>query len=401
MRTPGRPRTTALAAAALLLAGCAGGDPDEDIGPPDPATATVGATPDGGAGEGTPAAGGTPAATPAGTPAAAPAPAAAPPADAEVRVEAVVAEGLDAPWGLAPLPGGDVLVSQRDEGDVVRVSPDGSVRAVGAVPGVEHGGEGGLLGIALSPGFARDRLLYAYHTAEDGNRVVRMTYDGRGLGEPEVVLDGIAAGSTHNGGRIVFAPDGTLLVGTGDAGDRSSSQDPSSLNGKVLRVTPDGAPAPGNPDPSSPVLTSGHRNVQGIAVDGRGGLWAAEFGQDTWDELNRLRPGGDHGWPEVEGRAGEDGYVDPVVQWRPEDASPSGIAVAGGAVYVAGLRGERLWQVPLQGGEPRAWLEGELGRLRTVEPTADGRGLWLLTSDTDGRGDVDDGDDRLLRLSLV
>jgi glucose/arabinose dehydrogenase len=317
-----------------------------------------------------------------------------------VTVAQVVAEGLDAPWGLAPLPDGAVLVSQRDEGTVVRVAPDGAVTEVGEVPGVAHGGEGGLLGLALSPGFARDRLLYAYHTAQDGNRVVRMAYDGTALGAPETVLDGIDAAGNHNGGRIVFGPDGMLYVGTGDASEEEASQDPGSLNGKVLRVTPDGAPAPGNPDPSSPVLTSGHRNVQGLAFDAQGRLWAAEFGQDTWDELNQLRPGGDYGWPEVEGRAGEEGYVDPVAQWSTDQASPSGIAVAGGAVYVAGLRGERLWQVPLDGGEPRAWLEGELGRLRTVEPAGDG-GLWLLTSDTDGRGDVDGGDDRLLRLALA
>ncbi|WP_309056437.1 PQQ-dependent sugar dehydrogenase, partial [Streptomyces sp.] len=134
-----------------------------------------------------------------------------------------------------------------------------------------------------------------------------------------------------------------------------------------------------------------------------GRLWAAEFGQNTYDELNRIEAGRNYGWPEVEGRAGRPGFTDPVAQWPTAEASPSGIAFARGAVWMAGLRGERLWRVPVAGagapGEPRAFLSGEYGRLRTVLAGGDGR-LWLVTSETDTRGTPEPGDDRILRLEV-
>ncbi|MEU8353337.1 PQQ-dependent sugar dehydrogenase, partial [Streptomyces sp. NPDC048845] len=133
-------------------------------------------------------------------------------------------------------------------------------------------------------------------------------------------------------------------------------------------------------------------------------LWAAEFGQDTWDELNRIEPGKNYGWPEVEGREdGDERFVDPVEQWTTEEASQSGIALAEGSVWMASLRGERLWRIPLDGtepvAEPQAFLEGKYGRLRTVVATGDG-GLWLVTSETDGRGSPGGADDRILRLEV-
>ena len=317
-------------------------------------------------------------------------------------VRGTVATGLDAPWGLAFLPGGDALVSERDRARIVRVSPGGEVRGVGEVPGVDPGGEGGLLGLAVGPTFTRDRYVYAYFTASDDNRLVRMSYeDGRGLGEPEVLVEGIDKGAIHNGGRIAFGPDGYLYVATGDAGERDSAQQRDDLNGKILRMTPEGRPAPGNPFGNSLVYSLGHRNVQGLDWDDDGRLWASEFGQNTYDELNLIEAGKNYGWPEVEGRADRDGFTNPAVVWDPSEASPSGVAVAGDAVYVAGLRGRRLWRVPVprgRVGEPDALLTGEYGRLRTVELAPDGS-LWLMTSNTDRRGDPRDGDDRILRLS--
>jgi glucose/arabinose dehydrogenase len=168
-----------------------------------------------------------------------------------------------------------------------------------------------------------------------------------------------------------------------------------------LRVTPDGKPAPGNPT-GSPVWTYGHRNVQGVAWDSQGRMWADEFGQETWDELNLIKPGANYGWPIAEGKAGKAGLADPVVQWRPSEASPSGIAIAAGSVWVAALRGARLWQVPLTAdgvGTPKQWFVGEFGRLRTVAAAADGS-LWLVTSNTDGRGSPRGGDDRIVRIVL-
>jgi glucose/arabinose dehydrogenase len=191
-----------------------------------------------------------------------------------------------------------------------------------------------------------------------------------------------------------------LYAGVGDTGDTSLPQDPGSLNGKILRMEPDGSVPADNPGDSL-VWSSGHRNVQGLAWDADGRLWATEFGQSDRDEVNLIRPGANYGWPEVEGTGGRrEGFTDPVVTWPTSESSPSGAAIAGGDLYVAALRGERLWRVPLDGdraGAPTAHLEGELGRLRTVELGPDGA-LWIATSNTDGRGSPKRGDDRVVRV---
>ncbi|WP_137995057.1 PQQ-dependent sugar dehydrogenase [Streptomyces vilmorinianum] len=325
-----------------------------------------------------------------------------PSATAAVRVAGTLTEDLKSPWGVAALPGGDLLVSSRDERTITRVdAKTGEKSLVGEVPGVVPGGEGGLLGLAV-----RDGWVYAYFTAESDNRIVRMRYGGGSgdrLGAPEVVLSGIPKGNVHNGGRIAFGPDGMLYAGTGERGETGLAQSVGSLGGKILRMTPEGEPAPGNPFPGSVVYSLGHRNVQGLAWDADGRLWAAEFGQNTWDELNLIEPGKNYGWPKVEGRAGVSDFVDPVAQWRTAEASPSGIAYAGDAIWMAGLRGERLWRIPLSGaersGDPEAFFVEEYGRLRTVLAAGDGR-LWLTTSETDTRGTPAPGDDKILRLEV-
>ncbi|BCL23170.1 PQQ-dependent sugar dehydrogenase [Streptomyces tuirus] len=333
-----------------------------------------------------------------------------PPARGSVKVVRTVAEGLDSPWGLAPLPGGGLLVASRDDGRIVRVDEKtGKKTDVGEVPGVSAAGEGGLLGIALSPDYASDHMVYAYFTSASDNRIVRMIHDerkpaGERLGAPDTVFRGIPKGFIHNGGRIEFGPDKMLYVGTGESGDTGLSQDKDSVGGKILRLTPEGEPAPGNPFPDSPVYSYGHRNVQGLAWDGKQRLFASEFGQDTWDELNAIKPGDNYGWPEAEGRSDDKGFHNPIDQWTTAEASPSGIAYAGGSIWMAGLRGKRLWRIPLDGtkasAEPQAFLEGEYGRLRTVVP-AGGDRLWLVTSNTDGRGSPKDGDDRILELRVT
>ncbi|WP_307039573.1 PQQ-dependent sugar dehydrogenase [Agromyces ramosus] len=321
---------------------------------------------------------------------------------------AVIASGLDAPWSILRLPGGGVLVSERDTGDIVEVLGDGSLRVAGTVPGVAPGGEGGLLGLAFRPGDgAQPDRVYAYHTAASDNRIVRMPLTGApgslGLGAPEPVLTGIARAGNHNGGRIAFGPDGFLYATAGDAGNRDAAQDPTSLSGKLLRMTPDGAAAPGNPF-GNLVWSLGHRNPQGIAWDATGQLWAAEFGQNTWDELNRIERGGNYGWPVVEGAAGDARFIDPVQQWRTDEASPSGLAIVGDTLFLAALRGERLWSIaPATSGAPIAvtpWFAGELGRLRDVTAGPDGE-LWFIGNNTDGRGAPRDGDDRLYRVPLA
>ncbi|MFB9539048.1 MULTISPECIES: PQQ-dependent sugar dehydrogenase [Streptomyces] len=332
-----------------------------------------------------------------------------PPAKGSVRVVRTVAEGLDSPWGLAPLPGGGLLVSSRDDGTIVRVDEKtGKKTELGEVPGVSAAGEGGLLGIALSPDYASDHMVYAYFTSAGDNRIVRMLYDekkpaGEQLGAPDTVFRGIPKGFIHNGGRIEFGPDKMLYVGTGESGDTGLSQDKDSVGGKILRLTPEGEPAPGNPTAGSPVYSYGHRNVQGLAWDTKQRLFASEFGQDTWDELNAIKPGDNYGWPEAEGESGDGDFHNPIDQWTTAEASPSGIAYAEGSIWMAGLRGKRLWRVPLNGTEasadPQAFLEDEYGRLRTVVP-AGGDRLWLVTSNTDGRGSPKDGDDRILEVRV-
>jgi len=319
---------------------------------------------------------------------------------------ATLASGLVAPWSVVPLDGGGALISQRDDGAVLELTPDGELRAVGTVPGVVSGGESGLHGLALLD-TAAGTTLYAYFGAADDNRVARMPLLGAAgafeLGEAEVLLDGIPKAGNHDGGRIAFGPDGYLYVTTGDAGLREAAQDRDALGGKILRLTPDGDAAPGNPW-GTPVWSMGHRNVQGIAWTADGTLWASEFGQNTWDELNRIEPGANYGWPVVEGAAQRDGYVDPVAQWPTSEASPSGLAAVGATLFLAGLRGERLWQVDTAdgavSGEPVAAFTGEFGRLRDVIALPD-RSLWVLTNNTDGRGEPGPQDDLLLRVPLA
>ncbi|MFE7389425.1 PQQ-dependent sugar dehydrogenase [Streptomyces sp. NPDC057582] len=354
-------------------------------------------------------------ARPTGAPATVPSASSSPPsAKGSVKVVSTLTEGLASPWGLAELPGGDLLVSSRDGRTITRIDGStGKQTLLGTVPGVSPAGEGGLLGIAVSPAFDTDHLLYAYFTTASDNRIARMRYDGTGkapgrqLDAPHTILRGIPKGYIHNGGRIAFGPDGMLYAGTGETGQtRELSQDKKSLAGKILRMTPDGRPAPGNPVPGSLMYSYGHRNVQGLAWDGQKRLWASEFGQDTWDELNQIVPGGNYGWPKYEGKVGKAGFVDPVAQWRPSEASPSGIAFARGSIWMAGLRGERLWRIPLSGSPgreplaaPQSFLQGKYGRLRTVL-AAGGSRLWLVTSNTDTRGTPKPGDDRVLVLQV-
>lgn len=316
-----------------------------------------------------------------------------------------LATGLRAPWSVVPLDGG-ALISERDTGTVRELVSDGTLRTVGVVPGVVSGGESGLHGLAVWTADDGTEWLYAYHGATDDNRVVRMPLLGEtgsfALGDPESVLTGIPRQRTHNGGRIAFGPDGQLYVTTGDAQLRDAPQDEDSLAGKILRLTPTGEPAPGNPFGTA-VWSLGHRNVQGLAWTADGELWASEFGQNTWDELNRIVAGRDYGWPDVEGIAGDPAFEDPVAVWRTDEASPSGIAAVGETVFVTGLRGERLWVVDV--GEdgtvaapPRVGLDGQ-GRLRDAVAAPDGT-LWVLTNNTDGRGSPRPEDDVLLRIPL-
>lgn len=334
-------------------------------------------------------------------PAVSPTAAAAPPV-APGGSPTVIASGLQTPWSIVRLRSGSTLISERDPGVIVELTATGSVREVGAVADAVHEGEGGLLGLA----YVRARgWLFAYVTTATDNRIVRYALEGDpgsySLGESTVILSGLTKAGNHNGGRIKIGPDGLLYATVGDAGNPDLAQDLTSNNGKILRMELDGSVPTDNPIADSLIYSLGHRNPQGLAWDADGQLWAAEFGQDTWDEFNRIVPGGNYGWPIVEGTAGDPAFMDPAYQWATDDASPSGLAFVNGTFLLAALRGQRLWAVyPGETTTASEYYTGTYGRLRDVVPGPDGT-AWVLTSNTDGRGSPVSGDDRLLQIDLV
>ncbi|PSL53119.1 glucose/arabinose dehydrogenase [Saccharothrix carnea] len=321
-----------------------------------------------------------------------------------------LATDTDVPWGLDFLPDGSGVYTRRDAHDVLRLTASGVKTSLGTVPGVSSsGGEGGLLGLEVSPSFTTDNYLYLYHTTATDNRIVRIKVQNNALvaSSLQVVLSGIPRNRYHNGGRLRFGPDGKLYAGTGDAQVGANAQNLASLGGKVLRLNPDGTPPTDNPFHGNGgnaryVWTYGHRNVQGLAFDGQGRLWQAELGNTVMDELNLAERGGNYGWPACEGTSGScSGYLAPKRTWSTAGASPSGIAVVGTDLFVAALRGTRLYQLQISGtsvGSQTVHFQGTHGRLRTVEP-APGGGLWLTTSD-DRDNIPNNSTSRVLRVPL-
>jgi glucose/arabinose dehydrogenase len=320
---------------------------------------------------------------------------------------------------MAFLPDGTALITERGNqvptgrGDgvdsgiarIMSVTPAGVVREVQRLPEVDLGpGEGGLLGIAVSPSYATDGWVFVYYSAANDNRVARLR-----LGQPpEPILTGIPVsggeGRFHQGGRLAFGPDGMLYASVGETYfDSEIAQDRDSLGGKILRMTTDGAPPPGNPFPDSLVWSYGHRNVQGLAWDAQGRMYASEFGSKTYDELNVIEPGRNYGWPKVEGFSTDPAHANPIATWTPTAiASPSGIAVHNGYIYVGCLRGQGIYRLDLDGRNPRKLL-ASYGRIRTVTVAPDGS-LWASTSNRDQVGREDrlpqtpEGD-RILRIT--
>lgn len=354
----------ALLATAVLLAGC-GSDGYEPSGPfrplPEGAPPEVGPPPSSAPVPGRPA---------------------DPGAEQQAGDPNVVASGLAVPTGLAVLPDGTAVVGERDTGRILQVFPDRSpARELMVVPGLDTTGDGGLLGLAVSPTYLEDGLLYAYLSTASDNRVVRFPVGGT----PNAVLTGIPRGEVRNGGGLVFGADGTLYVGTGDTGDPTLAADPSSLAGKVLQVDVFGAPVG-----SGPVFTSGHRDVTAVCAGEDDRLFAADASPDGADELDRLVEGTDYA------------VADPVVEIAPGEDGLGGCAVLGDAVFLGALDGRRVHALPVDGngtvtGELEEFLVDEYGRLRTV--VADGQGaLWITTSNRDGIGLPADDDDKVLRI---
>lgn len=323
---------------------------------------------------------------------------------AGARVE-VVATGLEVPWEIAFVPGGEgeALITERP-GRVRLLTPDGLTDEPVAEVDVEALGEGGLLGLAFDPEFERNRFVYLYYTTADGMVLERRSYESGDLAPGTVVLEGIEAGEIHDSGRIAFGPDERLYVATGDAGQEELAQDPESLNGKFLRLEPaqyrgDGAATP-------EVLTSGHRNPQGFDWDPSGGeLYSSEHGDVGNDEVNLLREGANYGWPLAEGP--DHGEFEPPVALYEEAIAPSGATFVSepgsawtGDFLVAALTGEQLRRLRFESGEAvidEPLFEGDFGRLRAVVEGPDGA-IYALTSNRDGRGDAVADDDRVIRI---
>ncbi|WP_283133185.1 PQQ-dependent sugar dehydrogenase [Rhizohabitans arisaemae] len=315
----------------------------------------------------------------------------------------VISTGWTAPWEIAWLPDGkSALVTERDTFNVFRVTRKGVKTQIGRIP---HGvpGDGGMMGFALSPTWngTTDQDVFFMHAADEGNRVARMSFDGTSLSGYTVLLKGIAKNRYHNGGRMRFGPDGYLYVATGDAMQTYLPPDLNSLNGKILRITKTGAPAPGNPFGTA-VYSYGHRDPQGLAFDSAGRLWATELGNTRRDELNLILPGRDYGWPVCEGYCGKPGKENPKATWPVGTASPSGMTIVNDTVYIASLRGRRLWRIELNGTEigDTSWFFPDMyGRLRAVAPVPGRQTLWFSTSNVDNGG-APSGSDRIIRTDL-
>jgi glucose/arabinose dehydrogenase len=335
-----------------------------------------------------------------------------------------VVDDLRIPWEMRFLPDGRLLVTEREGRVVIADVGTGEVTEVGRID-VSARGEGGLMGLALDPGFAENGTIYVSYTYSDGgggNRVSRFVLGGLTTGTPRlgdetVLVDGIPAGTNHDGSRVAFGPDGYLWVTTGDAGDGDLAQRMDSLAGKVLRMSPEGRPAPDNPFldqpyPFSLIYTLGHRNPQGLAFHPRSGApFVTEHGPSDNDEVNRLYAGGNYGWPDLRGMVQRPGFVDPLATWSPTIAPAGAIFCAegtmgdlGGAFLFVTLKEQDLRVLVPTGlqdfagaAEERVLFDRQFGRLRAIAQGPDGS-LYVGTSNHDGRGDPESGDDRIIRI---
>lgn len=311
--------------------------------------------------------------------------------------------------------GAFIFVSERP--GRLRLIRDGQLLAqpVATLP-VAASSESGLMGLALDPQFAANGFLYVMYTyrGERGlvNRVARLTLRGERAGEERVLLDGIPGASIHDGGRVAFGPDGKLYVTTGDAASADLAQDRSSLAGKILRLNPDGSVPADNPFPGSPVYSYGHRNPEGLAWHPQTGtLYATEHGSSARDEVNRIEPGQNYGWPVVRGAAGDNRFRDPVHESGDQTWAPAGAAFYDGtrlgpwrgSFFFGALRGQHLHRLVLGGPNfdrvvsAERLFDREYGRIRAVAVGPDGA-LYFTTSNRDGRGSPFPGDDRVLRV---
>jgi len=318
----------------------------------------------------------------------------------------VIAQNLDIPWEIVFLPNGDLLVTERS-GKLLKIGSE--TKVIKEIEGVKHIGEGGLLGLTLHPNFSVNNFIYLYSTTQDSNgitnRVERYRFSNDTLSERKVVLEKIKGSSNHDGGRIAFGPDRYLYITTGDAESPNLAQDKNSLNGKILRIKDDGSIPEDNPFGNA-VYSLGHRNPQGLAWDKNGTLWETEHGpsgiQTGNDEVNLITKGGNYGWPTIKGNQTKEGLIPPIIESGSKDTwAPSGMAYYNGSLFFSGLRGEALYEVKIRNGNNLdlfTHFKQEFGRIRAVVLGPDGY-LYLSTSNRDGRGQVREGDDKIIKIN--
>ncbi|MCE5280407.1 MAG: PQQ-dependent sugar dehydrogenase [Planctomycetaceae bacterium] len=348
------------------------------------------------------------------------------------RIETVAAD-LTVPWALAWLPDGRMLITERP--GVVRVQArPGQTEVLARIDEVDQSGEGGLMGVAVSPDFSRDGWIYLAYTARDGRRqlknmVVRYRLDAGRLVERTVLLDNLPARTYHNGLPLAFGPDGKLYASTGDAGKGQLAQEMESLAGKFVRLNADGTVPADNPFPAqagqerfginsrqSAIWTLGHRNCQGLDWNSRGQMFATEHGPSGidggsgLDEVNLIERGGNYGWPLHRGGDKAEDFVAPIKYWGEPAIAPSGATFYRGETkkwkdwfFFCTLRGQSLFAMRFDPDQPQKvlrverLLEDQFGRLRAAAMGPDGH-LYLTTSNRDGRGRPGPNDDRVLRL---
>lgn len=308
----------------------------------------------------------------------------------------VIAENLNIPWESAFLPSGDILVTER-AGRLINITTNKSYQ----IEGVNHTGEGGLLGMVLHPNFSQNNYFYLYFTTNQDNRVERYLLAGDELIKDKIIFSGIPIDRFHNGGRLDFGPDGYLYITTGDALNTSLAQDKNSLAGKILRLDDEGNIPSDNPWGTA-VYSYGHRNPQGITWDDQSRLWSTEHGPTSLDELNLIEAGKNYGWPSI---SGDDKLADmevPILHsgygytW-----APSGLAYFDNSLFFAGLRGQALYEAQLTDStikDLKLHFFEDFGRLRNVRLGPDNM-FYILTNNTDGRGTPQIGDDKLIKIN--
>jgi glucose/arabinose dehydrogenase len=314
----------------------------------------------------------------------------------DVKRMEIVADNLNIPWELAFLPSGEILVNERSGKLLQLKSGKGEV-----IDQVRHLGEGGLLGMAIHPQYEDNNYLYLYLSTSEDNRVIRYTLVDNQLVFDRIIISGIPVDRFHNGGRIAFGPDGFLYITTGDAQDPQLAQDLNSLAGKILRLDAEGKIPTNNPFKSA-VYSYGHRNSQGLAWDNEGRLWSTEHGPTSLDELNLIEAGKNYGWPLITGDEERVGLETSKINSGDGNTwAPSGIIYLDNSLFFAGLRGEALYEARLEGDrvvELKTHFKHVFGRLRNVSLGPDMM-FYVLTNNTDGRGDVSEDDDKLIKIN--